>query len=196
MYETFNDYNRFTHIPNFSMNIINYLIKNNETIWKLLKYNTSDALSKSNLIMDEKTDLIYSGMSIVDDPEDYKDAEKGYRVFTKGMSTDAITEACSQLHIYIGDVRPRDHIVSNVDMYIQIISHNGILILDDYRNRNEVMLQQILTTLNGADIEGITNLSFDKGNNVRWFKFSEKWYEGYQLVMSCKTTYSSSQAGE
>lgn len=196
MYETFNDYNRFTHIPNFSMNIINYLIDNNETIWKLLKYETNDALSKPNLTTDEKTNLIYSGMSKVDNPEDYKDAEKGYRVFTKGMSTDAIVEACSQLHIYVGNVIPRDHIVSNIDMYIQIISHNGILVLDNYQNRNEVMLQQILSTLNGAEIQGITNLSFDKGNNVRWFKFSEKWYEGYRLIMSCKTTSSSSQAGE
>lgn len=200
MYNTFSVYNRFVNISNFSINIINYLIDHNETIWKLLKYETNDALSKPNLTTDEKTNLIYSGMSSADNPANYHDIEKEYRIFTKGMSSDAIEEYCSQLHIFLGKLSPQNRVTGRVDMYIQIISHNAILILDNCQNRNEVLLQQIINTLNGATIEGRTQLSFNKengsSNQARWYKFAEKWYEGYQLVMSCMTSDTSKNAGE
>ena len=200
MYDTFSVYNRFTNISDFSINIINYLIDHNETIWKLLKYDTNDALSKPSLTADEKTDLIYSGMGSVDNLIDYHDIEKEYRIFTKGMSSDAIEEYCSQLHIFLGKVSPQNRVTGRVDMYIQIISHNAILVLDNCRNRNEIFLQQIINTLNGATIEGRTQLSFNEengsSNQARWYKFAEKWYEGYQLVMSCMTSTTSKNAGE
>ena len=200
MYNTFAEYNRFTNIPNFSINIINYLIDNNETIWKLLKYPGNDALNQINLTMDEKTDLIYSGINNIEDITNYQKKEQDYRIFTKGMSSDAIENKCSQLHIFLGELSPQNRVTGQAIMYIQIISHNAILTLNNCLNRNEIFLQQIISTLNGATIKGRTQLSFNKengySNRAKWYKFAEKWYEGYQLTMSCMISDTNKNAGE
>lgn len=188
MIDTFNDYNRFTNITDFSMNIINYLIDNNENIWKLLKYPGNDALQQPNLTEDEKTNLIYDGSGIGDN---YLEEEQNYRVFTKGMSSDAINVQCSQLHIFLDDLIPKDRIRGQANIAFQIISHTAILTLNNCLNRNEIILQELLSTLNGTDIKVMSPLSFDVpgngySNEAKWGKYAEKWYEGYKLIMSCK----------
>lgn len=198
MIDTFTDYNRFTNIPNFSINIINYLIDNNETIWKLLKYPENDALNQPNLTEDEKTSLIYDGSGM---GNNYLEQEQNFRVFTKSMPSDALPNQCSQLHIFLDGLIPINHIVGQANMIIQIISHNAILTLNNGWNRNEVILQEMLATLNGAYIEGITQLSFDRSGNgysneAKQGKFADKWYEGFNLIMSCKVSNISSNAGE
>ena len=50
-------YNSLSALPNAPYNILKYLAQNNENIWKLLKYNSYDALSKPNLTMEEKLSL-------------------------------------------------------------------------------------------------------------------------------------------
>jgi hypothetical protein len=180
MLDTFTEYNQYAHVPDFSKNIIHFLLNNNEIIWKLLKYATPDALSKPNLTKDEKSKLIYAG---VGDEEDY-------RVFTKPIPNNAVIEEQSQLRVFLMRLVPLNDVIGHVDMCFQIISHNNIEILDTYQNRNEVLLQQVIATLNGQNINGITNFGFYGGrgfnNSAGWAKFGEKWYSGYQLVMSCK----------
>ncbi len=179
--DTFSEYNQYTHVSSYSKNIISYLLNNNEVIWKLIKYTTPDALSQPNLTKDEKSNLIYSGMG----------NEENYRVFTKSFPNDAIEVEQSQLRVFLLGINPINQVIGQVDMCFQIISHNNIETLDTYENRNEVMVQQIIATLNGQNIQGITDFSFDAkgngyGNKVGWSRFGERWYEGYQLVMSCK----------
>ena len=53
----YNDYKSMPYIP---YRIIEYLANNNENIWKILKYNTYDCLSKEDLTFDEKMKLIWS----------------------------------------------------------------------------------------------------------------------------------------
>ena len=57
-------YAKFEHLPQYQNNIITYLIKNNENIWKLLYYNTPDCLQQNNLTIDQKSALIYTGQNI------------------------------------------------------------------------------------------------------------------------------------
>lgn len=190
MYDTFRDYNRLNQLPNLSINIINCLLDNNETIWKLLKYETNDALDKPNLTSDEKTNLIYDGSG----------EEENYRVFTKGISSNAQENNCTQLRVFVWKVTPVDHIKSRVDMAIQIISHTSILTLNNYQNRNELLFQQLVATLNGAYINGVSQLVFDKKSNsnnaAMWNAPTEKWYESFDILMSCMVSTVNSDAGE
>ena len=54
-------YNKFTEFSNLCYNILAYLMVQNEDIWKLLKYDTPDPLSKPNLTLEEKRKMIYDG---------------------------------------------------------------------------------------------------------------------------------------
>ena len=47
-------YNQYDGLQNFTLLIIQHLMLNNEDIWKLLKYDTQDALEKPNLTREEK----------------------------------------------------------------------------------------------------------------------------------------------
>jgi len=179
-----NVYNKYSNIDMLSHNIVSYLLKNNEDIWKLLKYNTSNALSQPNLTKDDKSNLIYSGQT----------SEEPYRVFTKSLPIDATEYKQTQLRIWLGKILPTNNITGQIDMYIQIISHSSIITLDSYsRNRNEVMLRELISTLNGQEISGITPFSFNQlgnglNNEALWGKMGEKYYEGYLLKMSCKVS--------
>ena len=52
---------QFERYSDFSYNIIKLLINKCEKLWKLIKYNTADALEKPNLTEEEKIALIYKG---------------------------------------------------------------------------------------------------------------------------------------
>jgi hypothetical protein len=178
---TFNDYNRYNGITKYPINIISYLLNNNDIIWKLLKYDTSNALSQPNLTKSQKSSLIYAGQT----------DETPYRVFTKALPNGATETAQTQLRVWLGRILPTNRVQGQVDIKIQVVSYNSILTLDTYENRNEVILQQLISTLSQQNIKGMTPLSFDQmgnglDNNASWYRMGEKWYEGYMLTMSCK----------
>ena len=52
-------YNSLSKLPTIPYNILVYLARQDEIIWKLLKYNDYDALSKPDLTFDEKIALIW-----------------------------------------------------------------------------------------------------------------------------------------
>ena len=47
-------YNNFVSMPYIPYRIVEYLAYNNENLWKILKYNTYDCLSKNDLTFEEK----------------------------------------------------------------------------------------------------------------------------------------------
>ena len=145
-------YNKFKTVRSFGYRILCYLIEKNEEIWKLLKYNTPDALSKPNLTIKEKRDLIFTGNG---DSEDF-------RIFRSPFLDDAITSQEAQLRIYNSVLSPGNRSVGTVDICIECLCHNKIINLDNYESRIEVMIQQVLECLNGADIAGVGVLAFDK----------------------------------
>ena len=52
-------FNSLSQLPEASYSILKYLALNNENIWKMIKYNSYDALSYPNLTVAEKLNYIW-----------------------------------------------------------------------------------------------------------------------------------------
>jgi hypothetical protein len=147
-----NSYNKFINYGVLSYNIITYLMNNNEDIWKMLKHNTPDALGYSDLSILEKGDLIYSGET----------NSEPFNVFRDPFTDDAFEKQVCQLRIFPSSTNPENHITAIQDIQIQIVCHVKINYMDDYAMRMDRMIEEILKTLNGADIGGLGVMYFNK----------------------------------
>ena len=87
-------------------------------------------------------------------------------------------------------MNPENRRVGTVGVALECVSHIKILALENYENRLEVMVQQLLQTLNGVDIGGIGELVFD--DNSSYFDlaslnmYNNRNFLGWTLVMSVK----------
>jgi hypothetical protein len=176
-------YNTFDRLPQMSYKIIEHLVLNNEDLWKMLKYDTSDCLDKPNLTLDQKTSLIYPG--------DGKDGN-AYRVFMDYLIDDFFNKQCSLIRVYPVFIVPQNRVVSDITFCIEALSHCKITQLNNYTNRNVYMLQQIIKTLNGRDVNGVGMLSFDKMGNPSDKALlnisNNRNYQGYSIYMSTHTS--------
>lgn len=175
------EYNKFEQLPQLSYNIISYVLNNNENLWKLLKYEESDALDKSNLTYDNKIALIYNG-----DVENLTD----YRVFMDSFNDDAFDKTCSLFRVFPINIIPENRLIGNIDIGIQVMCHNKINQLNNYQTRIITMLQEVIQTLNGKDIGvGLGKIFFDReGNrsNMARLELFNKHFVGYTLIMSIR----------
>lgn len=173
-------YNTYKSIRKMGYKVIQHLMLNNDEIWKLLKYDTPDALSKSDLTLKEKGDLIWDGRS-----ESAK-----FRVFRGAYVDDMFNEQCSQLRIYITTLNPDNRTLGTADIGIEIITHVNLVNLDTYENRLEVMLQQVIETLNGREIDGVGRLFFDRTGSLydiaRLNLYNNRNFYGYTIIFSTK----------
>ena len=193
-------FNKFHNVDSVETRIINYL-KNTNTddcnrLWKLLKYSDMKALYQDNLNSEEKNKLIYRDKN-----------ESDCRVFSFPYVEDNFTEVCSIIKVYIYSIQPVNHLLSTVNVGIDILTHNKISnvyndesdMLENGRpveenistkNRNTVMLKAILAILNGADIEGAGVLQFNKELSDKCqaeMKLSNnRNFYGYTIVLSCQ----------
>lgn len=193
-------FNKFHNLDSIETRIINYLRNTNtddcNRLWKLLKYSDMKALYKDNLSTADKKNLIYQDRN-----------EADCRVFTFPYIEDNFTEVCSVIKVYMYSVQPVNHLVSTVNIGIDILTHNKISnvyndesdVLDSGRlveenistkNRNAIMLKTILATLNGADVEGVGVLQFNKELSDKCqaeMKLSNnRNFYGYTVVLSCQ----------
>lgn len=152
-------YNNFSIIPTFPYNIIEHLIINgSEELWKLLKYQTIDALEKPNLTAKEKKKLVWDGI----DP-----LEEKYNIFLKpliGNSLDSGEEQC-QLRIYRYDTVPIDRLKAVVVYEFDIICQEkcaNVYYDDAFCERTDLIESLLLRDLNGANIKGTGDLVFDR----------------------------------
>lgn len=184
-------YNTFQNIDTLEFNVIKVLFQN-EDLWKLIKYDSNDALSplKPNLTIGEKRSLIWNG-ELTDDKVD----SSKYRVFKQSSTDDSFGDRNTQLRVYIGEINPENIKMSTVDIFIEIITHsklNGLI--DTEKNRVSSLLKNVLGTLNGSDIEGIGKLYFNqeetRRNKARYALNNSKNYFGYLIVMSTKISTS------
>lgn len=173
-------YNDYSQMRNACYKVITYLLENNEDIWKLLKYPTPDALNNENLTRREKSSLIYTGTG------DMKD----YRVFRQTFMDDIFDEQCSQLRVYITSVNPDTLSYGTVDIAVECVVHTKLINLINYENRLEVLLQQVIKTLNGADIGGIGRLFFDRNGSMydlaKLNLYSNRNFYGYTVILSTR----------
>lgn len=173
-------YNSYTSLRSVCYKIIEYLMLNNDELWKLLKYNTEDALFKENLTMKEKAALIYTG----------KGDSSDFRVFRSPYIDDVFDKECAQLRIYMESISPDNPVYGTLDVNLEVVSHIKIVDLANYENRLEIMLQQLLQTLNGVYIGGIGKFVFDRDISFydlcKMNLYNNRNFYGYSLVMSTK----------
>ena len=175
-------YNQYDGLQNFTLLIIQYLMLNNEDIWKLLKYDTQDALEKPNLTREEKAKLIYPGASGGDMDD--------YRVFRTPYLDDLTTNQQAQLRVYLESITPDTRLYGTVDVNIEVICHVKMIELNDYQNRAESIVWQVIKTLNGADVGGIGKLFFDRNGSfydlIKMNRYNNRNFYGYTITMSTK----------
>jgi hypothetical protein len=150
-------YNKFANLPLLSYNCINYLMLNNELIWKLLKYNDSRPYEKSNLTMQEKGALIYAGQA----------DSSSFRIFLDYGLDDSIIQEITLLRISVLELIPSNYVYGHVTMGMEVYSHYKIGTMANYQVRVDTIIQQLIETFNGAEITGLGRMYFDARANPR-----------------------------
>lgn len=159
-------YNNFIPMPQIPYKIVERLalVENSsaQSIWKLLKYATVDALSKPNLTFDEKMDMIWSP----DKPN--ASQENLFSVFLKPLVASALNEAEEQiqLRIFRPKTKPNTTIEASLVYQFDIITQEMCCQVYDAENflveRTDLIEAYLLDCLNGADIGiGTSFLTFD-----------------------------------
>lgn len=172
-------YNQYSGLEMMPYKIIGHLLLNNEDIFKLLKFNDSNALDLANLTMSEKRNLIYKGQT----------DSTPFKIFMQPMTDDAFPDTGTLLRIYVADIYPTDHIKGIVTFAFEILCHNKINTLNNYSTRMHYMLRSIISTFNGANIDGIGELFFNAKasrsyNYAKQNLYNGKNYFGYTICMS------------
>jgi len=148
-------YNKYSNFAQVSYNCITYLIENNEMVWKLLKYDDADAWKDDadhpDLTKAQKGALIYAGQ---------KD-ETQFRVFSDiGQDQPWEIEACT-LRIHPVELYPTNHIWGELILGYETYSHYAMNTLSNYETRIDRIIQELLKTFNGAEVENIGRIFFD-----------------------------------
>ncbi len=173
-------YANFKIFNQISYNCISKMVRENELIWKLLKYPQSNAWEMPNLTAEEKGKLIYAGQA--DSSE--------FRVFMDNKQPDVLMEEIAMVRIYphaaVG--RARNFGVINVAM--QVFSHYKINHLSNYTTRVDTIAGELIALFNGAnDIGGLGNLAFHAAaeDSDRLFEIGQIPFGGKQIVFSTMT---------
>ena len=173
-------YNSLSALPTIPYNILVYLARQDEIIWKLLKYNSYDALSKPDLTFDEKLALIWR-----------TGVQEKYGVFLTMLVEDAICESKSILKIYDYYIHANE-LYTSTAVYAFDFLYGGQMSLVDYNgtpvSRGDLFINRILTVLNGTEVGGVGKLTFfDNMSRYALGKAvigNSKTFTGVQLFMA------------
>jgi hypothetical protein len=178
-----NVYARFTELPLYQYKILEFLFSN-ENIWKLLNYNTPDALYQTNLTTAQKRALIYTVNGST-----YPQDTTIYRVFLTDLSDDMWNEQSSFMRITLPTIFPTDRTKGILNFSLDILVHTKIDMLNGMQSRKVCLLSNILSSLNGAEIGGVGKLTFNRKLSLTDKAVSEgltngKSYSGYEVILS------------
>lgn len=192
-YSTFNEYNRFENLDGIESKVLFHLVnsqtKHAQNMWRLLKYETLDALAQDNVPVKERLKLVSSDNGYPTDK----------RVFLAPFIDDAWEVQCSSIYVFVDGIKPVDGMRAIVTLTVEIITHSKVSTIngdgdpisnpdvdvdadgavDTYganpndsdeqgsivvlmKNRETVLLKSILAELNGLYLDGIGYLVFDK----------------------------------
>lgn len=155
-------YATYAMLSSISMRCIEYLLENNELIWKLLKYNDADAWNKPNLTKEEKRAMIYDGSRIHG-----QDMYTKHRIFMDVGQDESLTEEITILQIEPYNLIPANRVRGQVNVIFQILSHYQINHMSNYNTRVDSIVCEIIKTLNGKSVNGIGVLALD--NDISFF---------------------------
>lgn len=155
-------YNDFSSQPLIPYKILEALLKNNSdhanNLFKLLKYNDIDCLSRQNLTLKEKTALIWRG----------QDVEQNYNIFVKPLIGSSLvdSESQSQMRIYRYSTYPDNKIEATISIQLIFITNEKSSLVDVdgiLCERTDVMESEFLNVINGRDIDiGTGYITFDR----------------------------------
>lgn len=172
-------YAKYASLDSLPYNCVKYLMENNEMVWKLLAYNTSDAWNKPDLTWNEKVALIYDG----------SDDTSKYHVFLSQGEPDVVWGEQSQIRISTYSVFPDNRTIGTISMLFESYCHFKVEHLSNYKTRNDMISQIFIQTFNGINIAGIGRLHFNVlGNqNDRREISGQQPFKGSYIIMSNKS---------
>lgn len=148
--------NSFTEMPKVPYKILTYLIEHNENLFKLLKYNTKDALSNPNLTKDEKIAMLYTD----------EGREIDFNIFFKPLVGEEMTDSSTQLRIYKAKITPTTKLkaVLNYEFDIVVGSKTDFVYDEDGIpcSRLDLIEHEIIDTLCGISEFGVGGFQFSR----------------------------------
>lgn len=205
--------NRFSNLDGLEDRIIYYLLSPNNkseqelelthTIWKLLCYDTSDALLKETPKYADVVNLICNG----------DDGWTGKRIFRSPHMDDAWLEQSTLLKVYVSGILPMDVYRAQVNIGIDIVTHvktinvttpeddvttfieevDGIKVRVQTKNRVTLLTRCVLALLNGKEIQGVGIMQFNYNSDYRYNEaqyglWNNRNFEGMKIVIGCQVT--------
>ena len=210
----FNEFNRFQNLDGLEAKMVSHLVKSQtkfaDIIWKLLKYNSLDALSQPTVSEAERWEMVCYDNG---DPV-------SKRVFFSPFVDDAWQVQCSSLYIYVENVLPIDHLRSTVGITIETVTHRKISAINGdgdeflyplanpndsdgkdnvvvaFKNRATVLLKCILAEFNGLYLDGAGYLQFNMKMPIKCKAtmplYNRRSYYGHSIVFACNMNNDSS----
>ena len=170
------EYNKFTYLPDIPYKVVEYLIDNDDTVWKLLYYNSPDAWNKPNLTASQKSDLIYDGIM----------PETDARVFLDYGQDESWTDEVTILRISVIEAIPTTYIWGHLKIGFEVYPHYRINQLSNYKTRSDMIIQSLISVFNGADLgTGVGRLYFNyrMSNQSRVFITGIAPFKGKGLIL-------------
>jgi hypothetical protein len=174
-------YNKLVGIDQFSLNIINYLIAHNDLIFNLLHYTDNQAWDSTvhpYLTKAQKQAMLYMG----------QDDESIYNIFIDSGQDNAVTKQICILRIGPDSFIPTNYVYGDVSILFEVYCHYKINALSNVRTRSMMIIQQLVETLNGAEVGGIGRLYFDasKSRNCRMQVVGTMPFKGAGIIFNNK----------
>lgn len=173
-------YNSMSQLPYIPYNILTYLAKEEQILWKLLAYSGYDALNQPDLTFAEKMNLVWR-----------EGPQEPYNIFLTNIIDDAIPESKTIIKIYNYYIHASNlYVAPTVYAFdilygpkMSLVEYNGIPV-----SRADLCVNRLLTLLNGVYVNGVGKLTFlddmsryDLGRSVVG---NSKTFTGYQLFLS------------
>lgn len=163
--------NNFGTLDNSISDIINKLVQESDDLWKCLKYGTMDALSQS-ITLDDKRALIDQSLN----------ARNTRRLLLKRFNNDIVDENRTELRIYVDGFSQFDVGNKNIQIGFQIINHKDLWVLDETKQRINVILHEIFKILEQSRIENLNGRLNFNDQVGEYVQFNDN-YEGYEFTM-------------
>ena len=154
-------------------NIGNKIIQN-QNILKCLNYNTSNALSQQNIIIEDIIKLSGKGTDPISE-------QRIFKMLTSNIIVDTVR---TELRFGIAKINPDNIYLTSLPITFQIITHYSLWELDDNKQRPFIMINEILKVLNGnsTDIGGIGQLQLI--SPIIFITFTNNNFSGYTFSLS------------
>lgn len=146
-----NEYNKFQQIDSATKTIVDYLLLNNEDLWKLLYYIKPNELplSSPNLTRAQKAAMICTDPYATNENVDKN-------ILFQTVTDEAFSTAIPQIRIEIGDIVPLDRVRAYMYIDFQIVVPNKQDIFtapyNSVARRSDALFRELAKTLNGIDI--------------------------------------------